>query len=198
GYTVTSELRDDCSGTIRMSDRSQGSVMLATLERKEADAVIVYTSDRLSRNLAHSLIMREQWQRAGVELHCVDRGKAEDTSESRLMQNVEVVIAEYEREKIRERTMRGMHAKAQSGRWVGNGHTPHGFARIGANKDARLMLDDYETSVVRRIFYEFVGAHGYQRKSANLIGETLTARRADTAQWRTWLVRRDDYAAVYR
>jgi len=34
------------------------------IERKGVDAVIVYASDRLSRKLAHVLVLREEFQRA--------------------------------------------------------------------------------------------------------------------------------------
>jgi DNA invertase Pin-like site-specific DNA recombinase len=47
----------------------------------EAEAMIVYSSDRLTRKLAHKLIIREELQRAGIELHYVRRGKSEDTAE---------------------------------------------------------------------------------------------------------------------
>ncbi len=173
-YTIAAELQDDCSGSIRMSDRPRGGVMLIMLDRKEADAVIVYTSDRLSRNLAHSLILREGWQRAGVELHYVNRGKSEDTAEGRLTENIEGVIAEYEREKIRERTMRGMHAKAQSGRWVGNGHTPYGYRREGQKHAVKLMIAEHEAAVVLRIFAMYLGRNGYRAVSMMEIARILT------------------------
>src|ERR1700687_647502 len=64
---VVAEFVDDCSGTIRLYDRPQGKNLLGVLERKEADALVFHTFDRLSRNLGHAVVMREEWQRAGVE-----------------------------------------------------------------------------------------------------------------------------------
>ncbi len=175
GFTIAAELQDDCSGAIRMSDRPDGARLFAILDRKEAGAIIVYTADRLSRKLAHSLIMREQWQRAGVELHCVDRGKAEDTSESRLMQNVEAVIAEYEREKIRERTQRGKEAKARNnGSPVFGGNVSYGYRIEGQKRLACFVIYEPEAHIVRLIFKWYIcGADDGQPMPLRIIAERL-------------------------
>src|SRR5205823_4265916 len=99
GFTIVTEISDDTSGA--KLDRPGLDRVREMIESKVADALIVYTSDRLSRNLAHMLILREELQSADIELHYCDRGKSENTAEGRLTQNVEAVIAEYEREKIR-------------------------------------------------------------------------------------------------
>jgi site-specific DNA recombinase len=143
------------------------------LEAGEAEAIIVHTADRFSRNLAHSLILRESFQRLGVELHYVDRGKAQDTAESRLTQNVEAVIAEYEREKIKERTRRGLHAKAQAGKWVGHGPEPYGYRRDGRGRDTRLVIDPVEAKRVRRIFALYTGANRHKPAPLRGIAELL-------------------------
>jgi site-specific DNA recombinase len=158
-----------------MSERPQGAKLLVMLERKEGEAVIVYTSDRLSRNLAHSLILREDWQRARVELHFVDRGKTENTAEGRLMQNVESVIAEYEREKIRERTKRGKFAKAKAGKLCVGGLSPYGYKYAGKGREAVLCIDDHEAAVVRRIFSMYLGLNGCHATPMIAIARILTA-----------------------
>src|SRR5581483_163243 len=159
GMTIVRELCDDYSGA--KLDRPALDTLRALLERKEADAVIVYAADRLSRNLAHLLILREEFNRAGIELHYMNRGKSENTAESRLMENVEGVIAEYEREKIKERTRRGKLAKAKAGKWVGAGFVPYGFRKVGVKQDSRLEIDEQEARIVRRIFDMYVGENGY-------------------------------------
>ncbi len=45
----------------------------ALTDRREVDAVIVSTPDRLSRNLAHLLCLCEEWQLIGIEVHYVSR-----------------------------------------------------------------------------------------------------------------------------
>lgn len=155
GLTVAAEFREDCSGA--KLDRPELDALREMIKRREVEAVIIYAADRLSRNLAHSLIIREEWQKGGIELHTVSRGKSEDTAEGRLMENVEAVIAEYEREKIRERTRRGRRAKAESGRWVGGGRAPYGYRKIGKGRDTHLEIDKFEANIVRRVFEMFLG-----------------------------------------
>jgi len=155
GYIVPGkayEIVDDCSGA--KLDRPGLDQVRGLIDRREVEAVIIYTSDRLSRNLAHSLLLREEWQRAGIELHYVSRGKSEDTPEGRMMENIEAVIAEYEREKIKERTRRGKLQKAMSGKWVGNGSPPYGYRR---DDKGNLAIDELEAEIVRRIFALYIG-----------------------------------------
>ncbi len=191
GMTTVRELQDDYSGA--KIDRPALDTLRAMLESKEADAVIVYAADRLSRNLAHSLILREEFNRAGVELHYVNRGKSEDTAESRLMENIEGVIAEFEREKIRERMRRGKIGKAKAGKWAGYGRAPYPFRQVGKGRDARLEIDEAQAAIVRRIVDMFLGQNGYPRMGLIPIAKRLTAEGVPTAYgargWRTGVIR---------
>ncbi len=63
------------------------------------------------------------------------------------------LIAEYEREKIRERTMRGSREKARQGKVVSAGAIPYGFSY---NKEKATLEENPETAqLVRLIFYTF-------------------------------------------
>ncbi len=192
GMKVVRELQDDISGA--KLDRPALDTLRAMLERKEADAVIVYAADRLSRNLAHLLILREEFNRAGVELHYANRGKSQDTAESRLLENVEGVIAEFEREKIKERTRRGKFAKIKAGKWIGNGTAPYPFRQVGKGADARLEIDQEQAALVRRIVDMLLGQNGYMPVGINSIARQLTAEGVPTANkargWRTCFLRR--------
>jgi site-specific DNA recombinase len=150
GLTVVAELREDYSGA-KLS-RPELDKLRAMGERREIDAVIVYTADRLSRNLAHSLILREEWQKAGIELHYCNRGKSEDTAESRMTENIEAVFGDYWREKIMEGSRRGKVAKAKNGKWVGTGHPPYGYYKVGKGRETYLQIHPEESAVVKMIF----------------------------------------------
>src|SRR5262245_66626515 len=64
---------------------------------------LVHDPDRLSRRLAHQLLLSDELERAGVRLEYLTTPRT-DTPEGRLLGHVKGVIAEYEREKSRERT----------------------------------------------------------------------------------------------
>lgn len=180
GMEVACELRDEGQSGAKLN-RPALDELRRLLELKEADAVIVFAADRLSRNLAHLLILREEFNRAGVELHYTNRGKSQDTAESRLLENVEGVIAEFEREKIRERTRRGKIAKAKAGKWVGTGRAPYGFRQVGKGADARLEIDEAQAAIVRRIVDMFLGRNGYEQMSIRAISQQLFAQGVPTA-----------------
>ena len=172
GMNVVCELQEDFSGA--ELERPKLDELRSKIERREADAVIVYVADRLSRNLIHLLILREEFHRAGIELHSVNRGKSEDTADSRLSENIEGAIAEYEREKIKERTRRGKIAKAKAGKWVGAGFVPYGFRKVGIKQQSRLEIDEQEAMTIRRIFDMYVGQNGYAPTPMKTIARILT------------------------
>ncbi|HEY3288493.1 MAG TPA: recombinase family protein [Anaerolineae bacterium] len=156
GLTVTAVYKDDYSGA--SLHRPEFSKLRESVRQGAVNAVIIYCADRLTRNLAHSLILREEFQQAGVERHFVVRGKAGDTAESRMMENIESVFAEYEREKIRERMSRGRWQKARSGKYVCNGKPPFGYKY---DKNACVLtIYEPEAKVVRRIYRLYVHGDG--------------------------------------
>ncbi len=65
GLDVVCEISDDYTGT--SLDRPGLDQLRGMIARREVEAVIVYTSDRWSRKLAHMLILREEFMLAGVE-----------------------------------------------------------------------------------------------------------------------------------
>ncbi len=174
GLDVGGELQDDYTGT--KLDRPGLDELRARLEKREAEAVIVFAPDRLTRNLAHSILLREEWQRAGIELHYTNRGKSEDTPESRMTENIEAVFADYWREKIIESSRRGRLTKAANGKWPCDGHAAYGYRREGKAREAHLVIDEGEALVTQRIFALYIGAHG-RPMNLQTIAATLTAER---------------------
>ncbi len=157
GFTSVAEITDDYTGT--KLDRPGLDQVRALIDRQEIDAVIVLASDRLSRKLAHVLVLREEFQRAGIELHFVNRGKSEDTPESRMTENIEGVFNEYWREKILESSRRGMNGKAELGKVVGTGLAPYGYAHSGDGHFTFTIVES-EAKVVRLIFQWYIYGEG--------------------------------------
>ena len=86
---------------------------------------------------------------AGIILEYVTMPRTE-TPEGRLLEHVKATIAEYERAKIRERTLRGKREKARRGLIVA-GPTPYGYRRDPEHPD-RLVVDPDQARTVRRLF----------------------------------------------
>ncbi len=143
---IVAEITDDYSGT--KLDRPGLDQVRALIQRREVDAVIIFATDRLTRRLAHLLILREEFQRAEIELHFVRRGKSEDTPENRMMENIEGVFNEYWREKIIESSRRGMLGKAKDNKVVGVGPSLYGYD-YSCNA---LIINEAEAEIVRLIY----------------------------------------------
>lgn len=145
GYAVTLSESDDITGTIL--DRPGLARIREAAAARLVDAVLVYDPDRLTRKLAHLLLLQEEFERLNVRLEFRTQDPVR-TSEDRLLLNVRGIIAEYEREKIRERTLRGRKEKARRGLWCG-GPAPYGFAYA---PPGILTASSSEAPVVRSIF----------------------------------------------
>ncbi len=116
------------------------------------DVVLAYDPDRLSRKLYHQMILAEEFEKQGIRLEFITQDMG-TSPEDRMFFNMRGLIAEYEREKIRERTMRGSREKARQGKVVSAGAIPFGF-RYEKEK-ATLEEDSEKARIIRLIFYTF-------------------------------------------
>lgn len=178
GMNVAIELQDDHSGM--KLDRPGLDKLRSLVHGREIQAVIVYAPDRLTRSLAHSLILREELIKHKVEMHYVNRGKSDDTAESRMLENIEGTFSEFWREKLLEATRRGRKEKARQGRWPANTHPRFGYQRLGKGREAVLAIHEGEAEIVLRIFGLFTGAITGRNMGAHAIATLLTTERIPT------------------
>ena len=145
---------DDYTGT--SLNRPQFTQLRDLVRQRLVQAVFVHDLDRLSRKLAHQLLLSEEFEQAGVALRIVTMPDGAKTPEAQLLSNVRGIIAEYERAKILERTARGRRGRAQAG------HVPYGRRTFGyvyvkhADKGAHYEVHPDEAALVQRIFRLYV------------------------------------------
>jgi site-specific DNA recombinase len=119
------------------------------MRRGEVGVVVCYAVDRLAREQTHFSILLDEADRVGAEFLFVTE-KFENTPIGKMVLSAKSFAAELEREKIRERTMRGKLARVQGGRLAGN--TPAPFGLQYSDDKSRYVAKGPEASVVRRIF----------------------------------------------
>ncbi|MGB9920712.1 MAG: recombinase family protein [Moorellales bacterium] len=150
----------------------------------QIDLVVCFDPDRLSRNLAHQLLLTDEIEKAGVRLEFVNF-EWQNTPDGRLFYALRGAIAEYEKEKIRERTLRGKLQKARQGK-LPVGACPYGYRY----REGSLEPHPEEAEVVRAIYRWFVG----EDLGINGVASRLTARGVPTRkgrpQWQRCVVRR--------
>ena len=110
--------------------------------------VICYAVDRLSRNIGHLMILLDEWERFGVTLHFVTE-TLDNSPEGKLLQSVRGYVAEVEREKIRERTMRGRRTNAVNGtlsfkKPLYGYHIDDEGKRVVADDEAKIVRQTFE------------------------------------------------------
>lgn len=157
-------------------DRPGLTSLREAIRNRQVDCLIVRDPDRLARKLSHQLLITEEFEKAGVRLEFLDFDW-QDTPEGRLFYSVRGAIAEYEREKIRERTTLGKIQKARQG------GIPLRFDIYGYSYDKdtkQVSILEEEANVVKNIFAWFVGedmgANGIARR-LNKIGVPTRRRR---------------------
>jgi site-specific DNA recombinase len=118
------------------------------VRERRVELVVLWDPDRLSRNLSHQLLLTEEIERARIRLEFVNfEWKA--TPEGQLFYALRGAIAQYEKEKIRERTSRGRLQKAKEGK-LPLAFRPYGYAYD--SDTALLTVNPEEAAVVGQIF----------------------------------------------
>ena len=108
-------------------------------------------------------------------------GEYPDTPEGNLQKNVKGSIAEYEREKIRERTMRGRHNIARSGKVVTHGRPLYGYRLSDDGKLKILVIFEPEARIVRLVFLWYIaGDETGKRLSMQAIANKLSEMNVPT------------------
>jgi site-specific DNA recombinase len=149
GWTCLPERYDDGGFTGGNMDRPALKRLLADIEAGRVDAVVVYKVDRLSRSLLDFARMLEVFDTHHVAFVSVTQQINSATSMGRLMLNVLLSFAQFEREIIGERTRDKIAATRRKGKWSG------GRPLLGYDVDprsTRLVVNEDEAARVRAIF----------------------------------------------
>jgi site-specific DNA recombinase len=148
GYTVGRVTREVYSGA-ELWDRPQLTRDREDIKRGAFAALIAYSTDRLARDPVHLSIVADDCERYGCALLFATEA-FDDTDEGRLLRYVMGFSAKKEREKIRERSLRGKHTRVLSGKVTNMGPELYGYRRDKA-AGVRVLYEP-EAAVVRQVF----------------------------------------------
>jgi putative DNA-invertase from lambdoid prophage Rac len=93
--------------------------MLTDARRRRFDVVVCWRLDRLGRNLKHLITLLEELQALGVAFVSLAEGIDATTPAGKLQMHILGAIAEFERERIRERVLAGLQRARAQGRRLG-------------------------------------------------------------------------------
>lgn len=128
-------------------DRPGLKGLLADIDARKIDTVVVYKVDRLTRSLADFAKIIEVFDARGVSFVSVTQQFNTTSSMGRLTLNVLLSFAQFEREVTGERIRDKIAASKRKGMWMG-GCIPLGYDV----RERRLVVNPKEAEQVRQIF----------------------------------------------
>ncbi|MGH6629875.1 MAG: recombinase family protein, partial [Burkholderiales bacterium] len=150
----------------------------------EVEAILMLSPDRLARHFAYQYIVTEEFERAGCQVVFTNHEGFGSTPQERMMREMTSVFAEYERAQIAERCRRGRLFRARQGQlWMKE--APYGFTFLPRTENCpgKLLINQAEAEVVRRIFAWLVDDHLSTRQITKRLNQSGTLTRHGLPYW---------------
>lgn len=173
GWIPVADDYDDGGFSGGNMDRPALKRLMADIEAGKIDIVVVYKIDRLTRSLTDFARMVEIFDQHGVSFSAVTQQINSATSMGRLMLNILLSFAQFEREVTGERIRDKIAASKAKGMWMG-GPLPLGYDVENRN----LVINEAEAETVRGIWRRFV-----ELKSTTVLARELNDRGITTKAW---------------
>lgn len=171
GWTAARDIYDDGGFSGGSMDRPALKRLLADVEAKRVDVVVVYKVDRLTRSLADFARIVEVLDRAGASFVSVTQAFNTTTSMGRLTLNVLLSFAQFEREVTGERIRDKIAQSKARGMWMG-GHPPLGYDV----RERALHINEAEAATVRLIFDRYLRARSVYELRDSLNDEGVRSK----------------------
>ncbi|MBX7496983.1 recombinase family protein, partial [Qipengyuania sp. 6B39] len=164
GWKALPDRYDDGGFSGGNTDRPGLKALLADIEAGKIDIVVVYKIDRLTRSLADFARIVEVFEKHECSFVSVTQSFNTTGSMGKLMLNVLLSFAQFEREVTGERIRDKIAASKARGMWMG-GVPPLGYDPP-TDGSRTLKLNDDEAERVRHIFTRYLelgSVHALQR-----------------------------------
>lgn len=120
GLTVVTEYTDDGISGAKGRDQRKGfDELLKGATRKEFDVILVWSVDRLGRNLQDLISFLNEIHSVGCDLFIHQSGIDTTTPTGKMMFGILSVFADFERSMITQRTRAGMERAKREGKRIG-------------------------------------------------------------------------------
>jgi site-specific DNA recombinase len=131
--------------------------LLRDIEDKKIDEVLTYKIDRLTRSSKDFYALIEFFEKYGVSYVSVTERFDTSSPSGRLLRNIMLTFAQFEREMTSERIKDKFEQRAIKGMWNG-GRAPIGYKKV----DKKLVVDKKKSKAVKAIFEEFISTGSLQ------------------------------------
>lgn len=160
-------------------DRPALQEMLSDIRQKQIKCVLAYKIDRLTRSVKDFHNLMDIFDEYSVTFVSTTQNIDTNTPTGRLMRNILLDFAQFEREMTADRTRDKMHQRAEKGMWNG-GCVPFGYKA----EDKKLVPDPVESRILQFMFQQYakmpsvaqlresLGAKGYKNRGGKVWGKT--------------------------
>jgi site-specific DNA recombinase len=165
GWTLLPARYDDGGFSGGTMERPGLQQLLSDIEAGLIDVVVVYKIDRLTRSLTDFSRIIEVFDKAGTSFVSVTQSFNTTDSMGRLMLNVLLSFAQFEREVTGERIRDKIAASKAKGMWMG-GTLPLGYD-LPAARTRMLQVNESEAATVRHVYERYLAlgsVHALQRE----------------------------------
>ncbi|KAB2334133.1 recombinase family protein [Bacillus mesophilum] len=112
---VSEIFKDKATGRNTKRDGLQS--LLSTLD--VGDTLVITKLDRIARNVKEGIQLIDELVEKGIKLHVLNMGLFDGTATSKLLRNILLSVAEWEREMILERQREGIAVAKTQGKYKG-------------------------------------------------------------------------------
>lgn len=162
GYTHAGFYREEGQSGAK-EHRKQLDRLLADAEAGKFDMVVVWKTDRFSRDLSIAVNTYQKLKNMGVTLYILDGNIDTSTPMGKMVFYQLSIFAEMEKDSIKERLIMGKTDKAVKGQFLGR--KPYGYNVV----DKQLQINKEESEVIKTIFK----LRAYDRMSLRDIAKKL-------------------------
>jgi putative DNA-invertase from lambdoid prophage Rac len=152
GWTAVEFIDRGVSGA--KDKRPALDALVKDAKRRRFDVLVVWRLDRLGRNLRHLVTLLEELQSIGVVFVSLGEGIDCTTPAGKLQLHILAALAEFERERIRERVMAGLQRARAAGRQLGRPRaevpTDRILSVVGLSLDSAASALGVSRSTVKR------------------------------------------------
>ena len=124
--------------------------LLQDIRDGKVNCVLAYKIDRLTRSVKDFHVLMDIFDRHGVKFVSITQSLDTHHPMGRLLRNILLDFAQFEREMTADRTRDKMQQRASKGLWNG-GNVPYGYL----NQEKRLVPNPVETERVRFMFQRY-------------------------------------------
>lgn len=163
GWIAVRDMYDDGGLSGGTMERPALKRLLADIRAGKVQIVVVYKVDRLTRSLSDFAKIVDVLDAHGASFVSVTQQFNTTTSMGRLTLNMLLSFAQFEREIAGERIRDKIAASKAKGMWMG-GNVPLGYDV----KNRKLVINDAEAKLVRKIYSRYVGLGSVRLLQAEL------------------------------